>query len=71
MGLAITLKIMGDIIYGLITYYLCNEGPAITLNNSQRFVGITGKSVRWLPEIISGEFVSWDCRKVPPGLSTV
>ena len=35
------------------------------------FVGITGKSVTWLPEVISGELIPWDYRKVWPGLSAV
>ena len=35
------------------------------------FVGTTGKSVTLLPEIVTGEWIPWDYRKVWPGLSAV
>ena len=33
--------------------------------------GLPEKSVTWLPDIISGEIIPWDYRKVWPGLSAV
>ena len=45
--------------------------PAAFFVSGINFVGITRKSLTWLPEIISGELIPWDYRKVWPGLSVV